>query len=63
MRNQKPNETNENKSSENEKLTIEKLKKICGFENISNEEAEKQINSYRIFSMITLALFQNQILK
>lgn len=58
MRNQKP-EKNQN----NEKLTIERLKKFKGFENINDKEAEALISSYELFSNITYAIFQNKILK
>lgn len=52
-----------NKKNEIEKLTVEKLRKFKGFENISDDEATELISSYRIFSSITYNCFQKYIIK
>jgi hypothetical protein len=54
---------NSNDNNKKKKLTIEKLRKFEGFENISDSEAEGFIRSYGTFSLIAYKCFQKQIVK
>ena len=54
---------NEKFNDENEKLTIEKLKLMKGFENIDDKEADEIIKSLNMFSTVLYGCFQTNILK
>jgi len=53
MRNKKPNQNNENKSNENEKLTIDELKSYKGFESYTDEDAIEMVDFiYKISAIL-----------
>lgn len=48
------------KESQNEGLTIEKLRTFEGFEKMSDFEANELIKAYKMFSIITYNYYQKQ---
>ena len=48
------------KESQNEGLTIEKLRMLKGFEKINDFEANELIKAYKMFSIIAYNYYQKQ---
>ncbi len=61
MSNEILNDSNEN--NEKERLTIEKLRKFDGFENMSDNEADEMVTSLKTLSILLFESFEKHVYK